>query len=257
MARDPGLHTVTLEAADAILRPAVASPHDALRDPDSDGLIGGALALWPQGAAWGTPDGIAMDRGSVLARFTRVIIAPFLDLYRRAFLLTREATVSGVDALLAEWETDYGLPDICEDGSQTRDERLKALAAKVMGSRLVSPKEFIRLALELGFEIAIEEPAIFGCGASECGGEHECGAPGEEVYFIVRVRDLAIAYFRASESETGHDPLFDYGTARKLMCLFLRVAPGWTIPLLGEWRDFSEDDSGSAPMIYGGTGFQL
>lgn len=257
MTRNAGLHTVTTEPADAIVRPAVAEPRDALTNPVSDGLIGGALSLWPQGAAWGTPDSMAMGRGSLLARFTRVLLAPFLDHYRDAFLLTREATVSGVDRLLPEWEADFGLPDICEDGSQTREQRLAALAAKVFSIRMVTPKEFIRLALELGFEIAIEEPAIFGCGSSECGGEHECGAAREEVYFIVRVRDLAVQYFRVSEGVVGHDRLFDYGSARKVLCLFLRIAPAWTIPIIAEWRDFSEDDSGSGPMIYGGTGFQL
>lgn len=255
--RNPGRHTVTLTPADVVPRSSVPVPSDALTDPSNDSLIGAALTLWPQGAAWGTPDGIAMDRGSTLARFTRVLLDPFVKLYRLAFLLARESSVDGVDQLLTEWETDYGLPDICETEAQTVEQRLAALASKVLSVRIITPEDFVRLALDQGFEVAIEEPAIFGCGHSECGGEHECGAAREEVYFIIRVRDLFISYFRVSESEAGHDRLFDYGGSQKLICLFQRIAPGWTIPVLGEWRDFSDEDPASGPVIYGGTGFQL
>jgi uncharacterized protein YmfQ (DUF2313 family) len=255
--RDPARHTVTFAPAGLALREQVPAPYDHLADPDSDRLIGAALTEWPTGSIWGTPDGEAMAMGSWLARFTRVLIAPFLDLYRRAFLFAREATVSGVDQLLPEWETDYGLPDLCDGDVQSTGERISRLAAKVMSERLVTPAEFIRMARSYGFEIAIEEPAIFTCGFSECGGEHECGGFTEEVYIILRVRDLQVNYFRVGESECGFDPLFDIGEAEKLLCLFRQAAPAWTIPVLGPWRYFGEIDELPGPMIFGGTGNQI
>jgi uncharacterized protein YmfQ (DUF2313 family) len=257
MARDSGRHTVTLKAADAASRDLVPVPYDVLADPSSDTLIGAALTLWPQGAAWGTPDGAAMSLGSKLARFTRVLLDPFLWLYRRAYLLAREATLSGVAELLPEWEADYGLPDICDDTEATTGERLKRLAAKVMSARVVTPPEFIRLAREYGFEVAIEEPCVFGCGGSECGGEHETGGYEEEVYFIVRIRDLQVNYFVAGESEIGFDPLFAYGATAKLICIIRQMAPAWTIPVLGPWRYFGDFDEEPGPLIFGGNGIQL
>lgn len=257
MARNPGRHTVTLAPADVAVRQAVRRPDDALASPVSDGLIDAALAMWPAGAAWGTPDGQAMALDSVLARLTRVLIDPFVTLYRRAFRLAGEATVDGVSDLLPEWERDYGLPGPCASDTQTTGERLSALAAKVMAAKVITPEDFVLLALQYGFEVAIEEPCIFEIGFSEVGGEHECGSAGDEVYFIVRVRDLRIDYFTLGESELGHDPLFSPGNSALLICIIREVAPAWTIPVLGPWRYFGEQDELSGPIIFGGDGYRL
>lgn len=257
MARDPGRHTVTLTPSGGVARDSVPTPWDGLASPGSDDLIGAASTLWPQGSAWGTPDGQALSETSLLSRFTRVLVDPMLDLYARAWRLARNATVSGVDELIEEWEADYGLPDDCETEAQTLARRLYWLQAKVMSQAAITPGDFVRVAREFGFEVAIEEPCIFGCGHSECGGEHETGAASEEVYFIVRVRDLQVTYFRAGESECGADPLFDYGATAVLLCIIRKIAPAWTIPVLGEWRYFGELDDYSGPMLFGASGFRL
>jgi hypothetical protein len=121
MARDPGRHTVTLQPAPGGAREnGLLCPIDQLADPDSDRLIGAALTLWPQGA----PGARRMARRWIsargLARFTRVMIDGFVRLYRQAYLFAREATVTGVDQLLPEWEADYGLPDICDMPARRR-----------------------------------------------------------------------------------------------------------------------------------------
>jgi uncharacterized protein YmfQ (DUF2313 family) len=257
MARDPGRHTVTLTPSESGLRERVAAPWDGLAEPASDDLIGAASALWPQGAAWGTPDGQALSDTSLLSRFTRVLIDPMLSLYGRAWRLARNATISGVDELIDEWERDYGLPDDCETEAQTLARRIYWLQAKVMSQAAITPGDFVRVAREFGFEVAIEEPCMFECGFSECGGEHELGDVMEEVYFIVRVRDLQVTYFRVSESECGFDPLFEYGAAATLLCIIRKIAPAWTIPILGEWRYFGELDDYSGPMLSGASGFRL
>jgi uncharacterized protein YmfQ (DUF2313 family) len=257
MSRDPGRHTVTLVPADIAVKQAVRRPDDALANPDNDGLFDAGLSLWPMGAAWGSPDGMAVSASSVLARLTRVLIDPFTVLYQRAWRLAREATVDGVSELLPAWERDYGLPGPCVAEDQTTGERLAALAAKVLSARVITPREFVLLALQYGFEVAIEEPCLFECGFSEVGGEHECGAAEEEVYFIVRVRDLRVDYFTTGESELGNDRLFSLGASALLICIIRQLAPAWTIPVLGPWRYFGEQDELSGPIIFGGSGYRL
>jgi uncharacterized protein YmfQ (DUF2313 family) len=232
MSRDPGLNTYTDVAALADDIVAAPAPWDSLSHPSNDDMLGAALTMWPPGAAFGTADGEALSLASTIARLTRSILAPFEALYDRAYRLAMESSVFGVDALLAEWEAEYGLPDNCVSGSTTVSERLRALEARVASAAVITPGDFIRLAASYGFEIAIEEPAIFEVGFSECGGQHVIGSPREEVYWIVYVALLAIDYFRASESECGYDPLFSIGDAERLMCILRKVSPAWTIPVL-------------------------
>src|SRR5690606_16554024 len=124
-----------------------------------------------------------------LARLTSVLLDSFMWLYQQAWRLTRQATVQGVDELLPDWEFEYGLPDSCFPGATTIAERLRALEAKVLSQAAVTPGDFIQVAMGYGFGITIEEPAMFECGFSECGGEHTVGDVMQEVYWIVHVTD--------------------------------------------------------------------
>ncbi|MBB4952773.1 uncharacterized protein YmfQ (DUF2313 family) [Agrobacterium vitis] len=232
MARDSGTNTRTTLASTASDITALAAPTDALANPSNDDLIGAALSLWPVGAAWGSPDGQAVSLSSTLANFTRVLISPFEWLYNRAFVLARESSVFGAYEMLDAWEVEYGLPDSCVSGEASVAERLRALEVKVGAVATITPGDFIRLAASYGFEIVIEEPAVFECGFSECGGEHACGHPLQEVYWIVYVANVAVDYFRVGESQCGQDPLFDYGDAERLLCVLRKIAPAWTIPVL-------------------------
>lgn len=233
MSRDTALRTLTNTASIGAAASHPPAPHDALARPTNEDLIGAGLSLWPQGPAWGSPDGQAVDLGSNLARFTRVLVDPFVWLYGRAFQLAREATVSGVFDLLKEWETDYGLPDTCATDISTTAERIRALEAKVNSEAVLTPSDFIRVAAAYGFTIAIEEPAVFECGFSEIGDvEHELGSIREEVFWIVHVENLAVDYFCAGESECGVDRLFSIGDGERLLCILERISPAWTIPVL-------------------------
>ncbi|NTI27678.1 putative phage tail protein [Rhizobium rhizogenes] len=232
MARDPGLNTVTSLASDSGEIIDVAAPYDALANPSNDDLIGAGLTMWPQGPAWGSPDGQAVSLDSNLGRFTRVLLDSFQWLYQRIWTLARNASVQGVDELLAEWEAEYGLPDNCVAGETSIAERLRALATKVASQAIITPGDFIRIAATYGFVIEIEEPAIFECGFSECGGEHTVGDVRQESYWIVHVTDLAVDYFRTGLSECGFDLLFDLGDAERLLCILRRLAPAWTTPIL-------------------------
>ncbi|MBB3608680.1 putative phage tail protein [Rhizobium sp. BK602] len=232
MARDPGLNTVTSLASDAGETVTVAAPYDALANPSNDDLIGTALSIWPPGPAWGSPDGQAVSLAHPLAKFTRVLVDSFEWLYQRIWTLARNASVKGVDELLPEWEAEYGLPDNCVTGETSIAERLRALETKVASQAIITPGDFIRIAATYGFVIEIEEPAIFECGFSECGGEHTVGDVRQECYWIVRTYSVAIDYFRCGESECGFDPLFTFGDGERLICILRRLAPAWTLPLL-------------------------
>ncbi|WP_176083112.1 DUF2313 domain-containing protein [Martelella sp. HB161492] len=210
----------------------VVAPWDSLTAPENDELITPALSFWPQGAAWGTPDGEAMPLSTTLAKFTRVLLSPFIDLYARAYALVSESTVQGISVTLDQWEADYGLPGPCGVGNGTTAERLRELETKLLSAAVITPGDFIALAKTYGFEITIEEPAVFECGFSECGGEHELGPLSEERYWFVTVRNLAVDYFRVGESQLGSDPLFSLGAAERLLCMLKQFAPAWSIPVL-------------------------
>lgn len=229
--RDPGLNTLTTVASSGASLVMVREPLDALSRPDVEDLLSPGLALWPRGPVWGTPDGEAARRDTTIANLTRVLLAPFAYLYARFWQVTREVFAATVDETLENWEADYGLPDPCFTGDASRAERLARLQAKVSAAATITPADFVRLALSYGFEIEIEEPATFECGFSECGGEHATGDWMQEIYWIVRVTDLAIYYFEAGEGELASDPLFSLGEAAALFCIFKRLSPGWTIPV--------------------------
>jgi len=232
LARDPGLNTVTTVASAGAPGAGVPAAWDNLAAPSNDDLVGGAVSLWPPGAAFGTPDGQAMSLSGLLARFTRVLISPWEWLYARGFRLVSESTVFGVNEMLQDWEVEYGLPDACGAEDTSIAGRLRALEAKLMAVAIITPSDFIRLAASYGFVITIEEPAVFECGFSECGGEHTVGNARQEVYWLVTVTDLAVDYFRCGESECGFDPLFSYGEAERLLCLLRQHSPAWAIPVL-------------------------
>lgn len=246
--RDPGRNTWTFYEAAAdgsdLLPPA---PFDALTDPGVEDLLPAGLSLWPRGAAWGTPDGQAAGTDTVLAGFTRALLSPFADLYRRAWLLTRESRALTLVDSLPDWEADYGLPDACSP-DPAEAARRRALLTRVRAVATITPQDFIQLARQEGFDIAIEEPAQFECGFSECGGAHTVGDRLQEVYWIVHVYGLAVDYFRCGESECGHDPLFAVAEVERLQCLFARLAPGWTQPVYSIYEAQPETDALVARM---------
>jgi uncharacterized protein YmfQ (DUF2313 family) len=235
MARSPAFNTITRTLSIDEGAISVAAPYDALADPSNDDLITSALSFWPQGSAWGSPDGQSVSLSSNLAKFTRVLLDGFVWLYARAFRLAQEGSVQGVSELLPDWETEYGLPEDCFIGDQDTAQRLRELARKVRADAINHPGQFVRLAFDFGFEIEIEEPAIFECGFSEAGGYHTVGPSHEETYWIVRVKDAGLSYFEAGSGECGYDPLFSFGVAEQLLCLFRKLAPAWTLPVLAPW----------------------
>lgn len=230
--RDPGLNSWTYylppdDPADV----APAEPADALTAPDIEDLLPAGLALWPRGAAWGSPDGLAPPTTSVLAGFTRALLGPLAEMYGHAWGVLRQNWARLADTSLPDWEADYGLPNPCSAPDATTASRKADLMVKVRSTATITPQDFVRLARDAGYEIAIEEPAMFECGFSECGGQHTVGDIRQEVYWIVHILNISVDYFRVSESECGYDPLFSTGDIERLRCLFRDLYPGWSEPV--------------------------
>lgn len=253
MSRSSYRHTLTTGFTPRV-QTVLTLPDDALSQPDNDDLISAALTFLPTGPAWGSPDGEAVSLDSWLGRFTRVLTAPFVFLYARAWQLVRESSAQTVSETLDDWEKDYGLPERCFTGEQSIPQRLAALRRKVASEPLNHPEDFIRVAADFGFEIEIEEPCMFECGFSECGGEHECGDVAQEVHVIVRVRDAAISYFECGTSECGLDPLFSLEGAEQILCFLRQELPGWVVAVPEEWITYVPWVDGEGHPIIDGYG---
>lgn len=224
--RDGALSTITSYIAPPAA-PADTIPDtvDPLSAPTVETLLPGALALLPRGAAWGTPDNEAPSLDSFHAKVWRALLVPFTDLYANAYDLTLESRALTVDVSLADWEQDHGLPDRCLPPVSTVSGRKAALLKKLRSLGTITPQDFVRLAHDLGYEITIEEPYVFECGLSECGGDHGTGSKDQEFYWIVHIQGQEVEYFRIGEGEVGLTPLFEIQGINELECVFLRDSP--------------------------------
>ena len=248
MSRHPARNTLTRSFTPRAVK-TVAMPVDALAAPDSNSLISAGLSFWPPGAAFGSPDGQAVSLSSVLARFTRVLLSPFEWLYARAFRLALESSAQTVSELLPDWEKDHGLPEACFGGNQTTTQRLTALRRKVEAEPVSHPEDFIRMAAEFGYTIEIEEPAMFRCGFSMCGGKHKVGSWVQETYVIVRIKGASTRFFHVGASRVGRDALFSNAEAAAILCMLRKTLPAWVTPISKPWITLKPLTVGNAPLL--------
>ena len=222
------------------LRPDAINPfplpdqRDALADP-ADELVAEPLRLLlPRGAAWGTPDGAALDPGSVLSRFWTAIGGGFADAYRALFGVAMESTAATGDKSLEDWEAELGLPDPCLAYTDSREARWRAVRVRILSAATVTPADFLALANAMGYTVTIEEPRPFEMGVSECGGEDEIAgsiAGQIEWDWIVSVEGASERNFEMGASECGVDALTDWSPLEDIECIFRRLAPAWSRPL--------------------------
>jgi uncharacterized protein YmfQ (DUF2313 family) len=211
--------------------PPLADQSDVLADPADELIAQSLYALLPSGPAWRTPDNAAFDEQSNLGGFLRGLAGDMATLYRRLFATGQESTASTLDASLADWEHEFGLPDPCMGELPSRTMRLRFLLAKVRSTGTITPGDFIALAEELGYAITIEEPLPFQCGGSELGAFDEVSGDAEtavEFHWIVRVANVPVIYFECGVSACDVDALTDFGFPQDLVCLFNALKPAWT-----------------------------
>lgn len=226
------------EPANAVLqlRPVLGAlpPQPDSRDPlaaPADDLIAPTLyALLPLGGAWRTPDGAAFDAGSRLGGLLRGFAGVLTATYRRLFVGTLESTAWTLTDSLTDWEIDFDLPDPCLGEQPTRDARLKSLLLKVRSAGTITPADFADIATRIGYDVAIDEPQPFTCGASECGGSDALGSD-QAYHWIVTPSKPTAFFFECGTSHCGVDALSDFVPATALECLFRNLAPAWTRPI--------------------------
>jgi len=220
----PGEIRIVDVSVSAFAEPELAG--DALAAPTVETLLPASLTLWPRGAAWGTPDGQAASRSSVLAGLTRAMLAPFADLYARAWSLLRESfSALAVDAL-DDWSADHGVPGPCLTADLTPERRRQMVRDAVMGRSAQTPADMVRLAHRLGYTIAIYEPVQFRCGQTALG-EAVIGVEGFERQWAVMVFDLPATHFRAGDGQAGVTRLSDFDFSG-LSCALEQVRPAWS-----------------------------
>lgn len=203
---------------------------DLLSAPQVETLLPGGLALWPRGAAWGTPDGEAPSTISVIAALTRAILAPFAHLYARAWRLVEESCSSTLVDSLEDWERDFGLPDPCVIEPQTIDQRKTALAGRVIRLATITPADVVKLAARLGYIVALEEPDAFRVGESSCSDLDELSDTGLNQQFVIHIFDAPVWQFECGIGEVGVTRLLDFDHGA-LACAIRKVSPGWTYPV--------------------------
>ena len=194
---------------------------DGLSDPDGDELNRVHVALLPRGAAWATPDDIALQEDTWLWKFWRAVTEVFVDAYRDMWGVAMASTSISIirPHELADWEREYGLPNPCLGTEQTEAERYKWLRFKVLSKGTITPGDFLNLAAEAGHEIVIEEPEMFEFGRSDCGGACELGSPEMEHLVIVWPIASGEYGFEFGDGTFAESLLYNFDGIDELECL--------------------------------------
>jgi uncharacterized protein YmfQ (DUF2313 family) len=221
-----------IECADVAV--SATAPTDVLSAPSVDDLAPQVLALLPRGAAWRSPDAVALTSdGSRLVGFWRALTAPLTDLYARFAGVAAEGTAITLEASLADWELELGLPDPCVRQPEGFLARKRAVRAKILAAGLITPADFVCLARALGYDAAVAEMQPFRVGRSRCGDDRLWGAEVQWC-FVVQIEPLGDPVrFRVGTgmSRVGRDRLLDWPRAEDLECLIRARAPAETLPI--------------------------
>lgn len=148
-----------------------------------------------------------------------------LDAAHASALIVAEAiSPAGGDGLwLADWERVLGLPDACAGGyAQTQAERIAAALSKIRQRGGQSRAYFISVAKALGYDITIEEHAVYTC-------ESPCDQPiyDEAWRFAWTVRGPEVTVREFACSSGCADPLASWGN-ELLECIIKRLKPAHT-----------------------------
>lgn len=107
------------------------------------------LQLLPPGSAW------TRDPASNLAKLFNALGASLARAHRRANDLYAETDAGNAFETLGRWEAALGLPDSCSvQGSQTVQERVSAVLAKLFNQGGLSRADFLALAEVMGYPSA-------------------------------------------------------------------------------------------------------
>ncbi|UDL95515.1 DUF2313 domain-containing protein [Lichenihabitans sp. PAMC28606] len=247
----------------ALLPSAPPSVSDRLAAPTADDILPQLLQLTPRGPAWGTDEaGSGQGAQPIMLAVWRAIAGHAASNYAIDFSLATQCFPSAITFSLADWEAEYGLPDLCSSGQVSTDQRGSAVRARFGAIGGQSPAYFVCLAASIGYDITIEEPGQFLCDDSECAGtgtyegwficddgvcddtplesyaldtdtdpdNHDDEVSDETVwkYWIVHVQSLGETWFYPDDGEVDYDPIEGFLTAIDLECVLRRVCPPHT-----------------------------
>lgn len=178
-------------------------------------------ALLPIGAAWPREDDAVL---------TRLLAAAADELARvdaRSVQLMAEADPRTTVEILADWERNAGLPDLCvvlAGQTQGAVQRRAALASRLTQLGGQSVVYFTQLAAAYGYTVSISEFKLFRAGASRSGDQI---SNGDWIYaWKVSAPLNTVVPFRAGQSVSG-DAVAAWGN-KALECIFARFKPAHT-----------------------------
>ncbi len=174
------------------------------------------LALLPQGLAW--PREPDTNLYATLEAYA-VVLAAFQN---RLCDLREEADPRTTSEGLAEWETDYGLPDPCAGEVQTTAGRKARLLAAVYARGGADAEYFERLSALMGFDVSIRDDFEPPRAGDARAGDHLWTEDSVYVW-QVSAPSSSIEIARASEAVAG-DPCW-YWANEPLECAIRRRRP--------------------------------
>lgn len=181
-----------------------------------DDFQAAALNLLPRGWAW------PRELSGVLAKAMGAIGDLFARFHADASnMVDVELYPPTTQLLLAEWETDFGLPDPCTPQPQTYEQRTAALLARITDIGSLSRQKYIDLAAAIGFVITITE-FLPSSGIGTCIGTCVDPIIGPDWYFAWQVNAPATTITELTCIGLCTSPLRSWGN-EPLECLIGRA----------------------------------
>jgi len=174
-------------------------------------------ALLPPGAVW------PRDADSVQSQVFGALAPTYARLTARDGNLLTDAFPTTTLELLPEWEASVGLPDICTPLNPTTQQRVAAVAAKVLSLGGQSPAYYIAVAAALGFAVTITQFMPF-CA------DMACELPDYDPLwlFVWQVNAPQITTFYFSADEASADDALETYDNTELSCRLAQIAPAHT-----------------------------
>lgn len=191
----------------------------------ADAIAAQLAKLLPRGSVW------RVEAGSNLYKVLLAAADELARVFQRAEDLLDEAHPPTVDELLAEWEEEFGLPEVCSSGDLTLADRRLLLAAKLAQLGGQDRQYFIDVAAKMGLTITIEEPQPFYVGVWGC--TDPVGEIAWKFTWIVHAPPAGEAFFEVATGTVG-EPLVSRGS-ENLGCIFTKIKPAHTeVVVLGD-----------------------
>jgi uncharacterized protein YmfQ (DUF2313 family) len=195
------------------------NPFTSLQQPD---FLAALQKYLPRGWAW------TRSPGATLTALLSAIADCWTAFHQSVTNFSEvESFPPTANAMLADWETAYGLPDPCAGPAGSVTARRQALAAKITEQGGQSIAYLIAYALQYGFVVTITPFRAARVGISCCG-DHLNGPPWDFAFAVV-APPSSLTFSLAGQAVMG-DPLVTWGNDI-LECLIRRIAPAHLVAL--------------------------